>query len=630
MSDYGIRLEVMEKARLGERAKPTAEERARAEVALCSVDGVFRAENHRWIKDKRGEIRKIGKLKLAQRKTIAVLDYLRNAGKPAYVVIGKSRKQGESTIIAEDCYEQVKQYELDALVLSFDRTSVGKIFKIYSRFYQHDDLPKPLLYKGKGSLYEMKFDGHDGHITVATAHNVYAGTGETPQYIHFSEGAKSERGNETLTALLQSVGDEAGTTVIHESTFNGMEPCFLPIWQGAYQNSKLTFEEGEDGDLTVDFKVTNPDEWNGYVPVFVSVLDDEDAKLSFESEQEKERFEATLDADEKFYREHHGAGLEFLHWRRRTIKLKCKGNVDVFKQEYPVTPEEAIRVTGRPVFDLQQLDRMPVEEGRKGRLARSEDGFGEVEWRPDVNGPYEVFRTPQPGHHYIVGADPCGYSELDDENLPTDERRDSATAIVFDMDYGNEEVCVYENQHNPEVFARQLVMLGQFYRDAFIVVESNADGSVTAVKLGELYDPSLLYHRDDWNPDKSRQVRAIGHRTMQSNRDICIGYVTDAISQNDIVFHSKQTVDQLRFFQRRSSRQKSGGKLKAQAARGKHDDRVSATWLARAGLRKAKVVSETKKMLQNSYGNNRVAGTGGMTARISSEAAQTRNRITGY
>ena len=453
---------------------------------------------------------------------------------------------------------------------------------------------------------------------------------ECSGYFTFSAKRKSERGNETLTALLQSVGDNSGTTVIHESTFNGNEDCFLPIWQGAYLHSKLTFTEDEKRRLKVDFKVTSPDEWNGYVPLFISVLDDEDARLAFDSEQEKERFAGTLDADEKFYVKQHGASLEFLHWRRRTIKLKCKGNVDVFKQEYPVTPEEAIRVTGRPVFDLQALDRMPVEPGRKGRLARSEDGYGEVEWRPDENGPYEIFRTPQPGHHYIVGADPCGYSELDDENLPMDERRDSATAIVFDMDYGNEEVCVYENQHNPEVFARQLVMLGQFYRDAFLVVESNADGSVTAVKLGELYDPSLLYHRDDWNPDKSRQVRAIGHRTMTSNRDICIGYVIDAIAQNDIVFHSKVTVDQHRFFQRRSSRQKQGGKLKAQAARGKHDDRVSATWLARAGLRKAKLVAETRKLLQNSYSGNRINAIAGQSARIASEASQTRNRITGY
>ena len=58
-----------------------------------------------------------------------------------------------------------------------------------------------------------------------------------------------------------------------------------------------------------------------------------------------------------------------------------------FAQEYPENDIEAIQTTGRPVFRHEDLIGQPVEVGQAG-----EQGL-------------VVYREPQPGHTYIIGAD---------------------------------------------------------------------------------------------------------------------------------------------------------------------------------------------------------------------------------
>jgi hypothetical protein len=488
-------------------------------------------------------------------------------------------------------------------------------------------LQKPAPYKGKVNLREMRFQDHDGHITVATARNIYAATGETPQYIHASEAAKWDRGAETKTALLQAIGDNPETTLIEESTFNGEEDCFLPTWNAANDNSVLKFTENKDAPfgLDVQFEVTNPKEWNHYVPLFISVLDDEDARLEFHSEEEKERFEGTLDEDEIIYRDRHGATLESLYWLRRTLKLKCRNKKDIRKQEYPVTSEEAIRASGRPRFNVDALNRMPVEEGKKGRLEYSDSWDKSIRWVADPQGFLTVFRHPVPGHRYYIGCDPAEGSSLEEDvqvnESGDDDRLDASVIEVFDLDAGHEEVASYHSIETPEDLAVPVVMLGLYYNQAFITVESNSSGYTTCIKVAEKYDNSLLYHRDDWDPQNSRHQRAVGNKTTTSNRNILISYIADALNQNDIILHSKKTVSEHKSF----VYNKRG---KACASFGRHDDHVSAVWNARAGIYMARRVFETRRQMMDR--NPMVYGvSASMSPRVRA-AMQTRSSITGY
>ncbi len=580
-------------------SKLPREEQARlADLELCRRDREWLYSKHRIIKDKKGKIRPIKKLKLAQRKTIAVLQYCRDHKIPARIVIGKSRKQGESTIIAADCYEEVRRRQIDALIVAHSAAGVKKIFDIYQRFYDYDDLPdRPMRYKGKRNLHEMRFDGHDGHITVATAKNVFAGTGETPQYIHASESSKWDKGEDTLTSLNQSIGDDIETTFVHESTFNEEETCFLPILRAAYDNSKLTFHETGEGKLEVEFTVTNHQEWNHFIPIFISVLDDEDATEPFLSEEDRTRFMGTLDKYEQHLVDHMQATPEFLNWRRKTIKLKCKNDLDVFKQEYPTTPEEAIRAAGRPRFNIEKLDAMPVEDGAAGGLRYISDWERKVVWHPDPQGDLVRFRDPQPGHAYVIGCDPAEGSSLEEEALDPKTRLDASAIEVFDIDMGNEEAAVYHAVTTPEDLASPLLMLALYYNNAFVVIENNSSGFTTCVKMAETYDNTLLYHEDDWDPTKTRRQRRIGHRTTATNRRHIISLVADALNEDDIVLHSRRTVGELKHFVYK----KNG---REEASRGHHDDHVMAITKARAGVQMARQLFHMKRRTAQQQATN--------------------------
>ena len=63
----------------------------------------------------------------------------------------------------------------------------------------------------------------------------------------------------------------------------------------------------------------------------------------------------TLTEDEKYLQKTYNVTLEQLTWRRWCINNNCGGDVDVFKQEYPICPEEAFLSTGRCYFNKELI-----------------------------------------------------------------------------------------------------------------------------------------------------------------------------------------------------------------------------------------------------------------------------------
>jgi hypothetical protein len=78
-----------------------------------------------------------------------------------------------------------------------------------------------------------------------------------------------------------------------------------------------------------------------------------------------------------------GATLEHLNWRRFAIVDEFDGDEELFKQEYPSTPEEAFLVSGRPVFnpDVCYANYQQAEQNEflQGDLVPVYDGSREYE-----------------------------------------------------------------------------------------------------------------------------------------------------------------------------------------------------------------------------------------------------------
>jgi hypothetical protein len=159
--------------------------------------------------------------------------------------------------------------------------------------------------------------------------------------------------------------------------------------------------------------------------------------------------------------------------------------------------------------------------------------------------------------------------------------------IVYDLDNGFEQVATYHCITTPEALAGPGLMMALYYNSAFVVPENNSAGRTFCIKMQETYDNSLLYHEDDWNPEKSRRTRAVGHRTTSANRDDMIARVAEAINDDSIVLHDKRTVAECKYF----VYTKTG---RCEAARGHHDDHVFATAKARYGLDMARHINTMK------------------------------------
>lgn len=554
----------------------TWEEQCEIEAHLCRQSRLWMFERHCVIKNKEGNLQLLSPLKRAQRKALAVIEGERKAKRPVRVIIGKSRKQGESTIIEADLFAEVLERGIDALVITHKKDLSEYVFGITSRYYQYWDksfqpgippLWKPELYKGHTNKGELRFQRHEGKILIDTANNLFAGTGTTPQYLHNSEGSKWAKGSETAKSLNQAIGRKAGTTVVDESTFNGYDSLFLPKWEAAWNNSRIKWiEDPVTKALSYQFEVTNHKDWNGFIPIFISAMEDEDIWERFADKDDRRRFIETLDPYEQNLLKNMGATPEFLHGRRLVLKTQCENDLDTLKQEYPVTPVEAVRASGRARFDHNFIDAQPVEPGESVSLHYSDRWDRRIEYKRDRMSPLTVFRHPVSAHRYTIGVD-VAEGKLDDNG----KIADASVCDVYDLDQGMEQVAVLSGQDiSEEMIPSDLKMIGEYYNGAFIVIANISIGKHVAVEMGKIYPGERLYHHPN--------SREIGFHETIASKPILIGGLAEAVSANEIVFRYQKTIDELRRYIK-----KPGGGTGAES--GYHDDHVVSAALAVVGAK---------------------------------------------
>lgn len=126
--------------------------------------------------------------------------------------------------------------------------------------------------------------------------------------------------NATLVGLLQTVPYLPDTAVFIESTANGFDE-FKEIWDGAVNGN------------------------NDFVPLFVGWNELEEYKMPYTG------FELT--SEEKQLRTDYNLSLEQITWRRWCIRNNCGNDIELFKQEYPICPEEAFISTGSCYFNKE-------------------------------------------------------------------------------------------------------------------------------------------------------------------------------------------------------------------------------------------------------------------------------------
>jgi hypothetical protein len=335
---------------------------------------------------------------------------------------------------------------------------------------------------------------------------------------------------ETMLGLMQAVPNTPDSMVIIESTANGYEE-YQERWDAAVK--------GE----------------SDFYPLFVgwNELDEYSMPYSgFELTEEEHTLQKTYHLT-----------LDQLEWRRWCIKNNCGGDTSLFKQEYPICPEEAFLTTGNCVFDqekiMERLSHLP-EPLRRGYFSYDYDDTKqdrEKLFNPTFNltdrGYITIYKEPKPDHSYTLSGDTAG-----------DTQGDYFAAHVID-NTTCEQVAVYHNMTDETLFARQMICLGYMYNTALIAIEANFS-TYPVKEVARLGYPNI-YVRDREDDFRGGIYSAYGFKTTQITRPLLISSLVDIVRDHTECINDRETLHEcLTFIVNEHGRK--------EAMQGKHDDLV--------------------------------------------------------
>lgn len=482
-----------------------------------------------------------GDLGWAQRPFIAEIENQYNKGLPVRIIVLKARQLGISTATEAVLFLWCFLFPgTNALVLSHENEPSEELFQMTKLYW--DTWPHRSLFTQQYSTRkQLRWKETRSQVRVATAKNEQSGRGSTLQALHASEVAYWLDPAGLWSGLDQTVSQHHGSIVVLESTANGVGNWFYDMWQRA--------EEG-----SVD-----------YVPLFFPWY--KHPEYRHETYQASTKLE--LDVEEKqLHRlltyEGYDDPLIYgcLSWRRWKILNSFNGDLEVFMEEYPSTPEEAFITSGRPIFSPHRLTEcMDEKTGVRGYLHRDPTGY--IQFVPDVSGNLTVFKRPNRDRRpdrYFVAGDPS-------ESIPGDP------SCIQVINRGTlEQVAVWHGRISPVNFADEMMMVGDYYNHSMICPEVEGGGQACMGRILSVGYNNVWLHK---TADRLKgSFNVFGWSTNYQRKQWAIGFLQRLIHDNSLLLHDRITFNQLRNYVQRDDGTwgNSGSAL--------HDDAVMALAIA--------------------------------------------------
>lgn len=374
------------------------------------------------------------------------------------VCILKSRQQGCSTWASgRGFHGTALNPNVNNLVLAQDKETAGAIFEINRLF--HDNLEeeiRPLTrYATKNALVfenpdektRSQYPGLRSRTTFATANNIHSGIGKTVHRLHLSECSKYPNADLVMQSLFPTVPNAPGTSIILESTAFPLGDWFHDFCQRA--------QSGQDVYKFI------------FIPWFISP----EYRMPLRKGEKLK-----LDAEELHMQKAYGLDDEQLLFRRRQIEQWSSGSwpnveqqaVDRFSCEYASDADSAWVSWDTSAFDktkMHELKKMVTGPRRRCEIMNSDRG---PLLHDNHMGKLWIWKEPEPGRLYDIGADPAGGTPEGDWSV----------AQVFDRK-AREQVAEYRHKIGPLDFAEVLSPLGYYYNTAQIGVEVDGVGFAT-------------------------------------------------------------------------------------------------------------------------------------------------------
>jgi hypothetical protein len=389
-------------------------------------------------------------------------------------------------------------------------------------------------------------------MRVATAGGRGVARGETLTFAHLSEVAfwPVAFANTNFNGLVQAIPEENNTFLFLESTAQGVTGKFYEMYQGAVRRDHL---------------------WNGYEVFFSAWFESDEyretAPADFVRTPEEEKmlvqFAPLLNSNDQLY------------WRRKKV---ATSGIELFKQEYPATAEEAFLSTGRPIFNTESLnERLQIAKVKKAiRQMTLEVRYDEKTGKPlplrvlaeNARGELLIYRERDEAESYTIGAD-VGMGIRGGVK----GRREGDSSVAQVLDSKRRQVAVWRGIIHPDQFSNVLVTLGYHYNCATIAAERNNHGLVTCIGLRDANYPYIYTDHAEGTLEPDKDTINLGFLTSERTKPLIIDKLRELDREGGIEINDPTTLSEMMTFVVTEN-----GKMEAEG--GTHDDCVMALAIA--------------------------------------------------
>ena len=501
-----------------------------------SINTKLYIEEYLKIRDKKSRVIPF-KLNEPQIKLYNTIRKLKQEGKPVRILVLKARQMGFSTLTEAILFKEVAtKSNVTAGIITHESKATNNLFNMSKLYY--DNLPeaiKPSIMNRNAQelIFNTKDNtGLNSKITCMTAGNG-AGRSGTYNFLHLSEFAFWEGDKkEAYISLMQTVPNTPDSMAIIESTANGYE-YFKELWDKAVNKE------------------------TDFIPFFVGWNELSEYQIPYTG------FELT--SEEKELKRIYNLSLDQLEWRRWCIRNNCGGDIQVFKQEYPINPEEAFISTGKCYFDKENIIRRiqetrDVKPKKQGYFDFDYDGLkiSNIRWIEDKEGPIKIYEEPKKGYPYVLSGDTSG------------EGSDYFIGQVLDNTTGKQ-VAVLRQEYDEISYTRQMYCLGMYYNTALIGIEANYS-TYPIEELERLkYPKQYVRHREDTYTGKT--TKSYGFKTTSISRPRILGQLQTIFKELIELIVDEETLKEgLTFIKNEKGR--------PEAQIGYHDDLIMALAIA--------------------------------------------------
>lgn len=258
---------------------------------------------------------------------------------------------------------------------------------------------------------------------------------------------------------------------------------------------------------------------------------------------------------------------------------KRMNNPMKFAQEYSLE----FLASGRPIFDQSTVQAQRKNILEIGDTVMDVDGKNSF---VRVEDELRMYVNPKTDGLYVCGVDVA-------EGV---EGGDFSVATIWDRKTG-EEVAFYRGLCAPDRFGQMLNSWGRKYNNALMVVEINNHGLTTVTILKQLMYPSLYFRPKQFDQMGMIYTDRIGWKTTKLTRPLMIDDLAQAMRDNVLTIHSKETLDEMTTF----IYDKSNNMV---CIDGFHDDCIFSSCLAYQGFK----VMFSEALTQINYENHLPSG----------------------